>query len=93
MFKEPFPSFILSEYPLCKPFELLLCVIEKSTRLNTTRCLQAAGARRRCRRSPDLGALQVEGLGVLTQQHHVLLQVPDTPILVVPHAVLLAQKP
>ena len=40
---------------------------------------------------PDLGALQVEGLGVMTQQHHVLLQVAHTAVLVVPHTVLLVQ--
>ena len=34
------------------------------------------------------GALQVEGLGVLTQQHHVLLKVVQAAVLVAPDPLL-----
>lgn len=37
---------------------------------------------------PHQGALQVEGLGVLAQQHDVLLQVIETAVLVVADALL-----
>lgn len=40
----------------------------------------------------DLGSLQVEGLGVVTEQHHILLQVSHTPVFMVPHSILLIEK-
>lgn len=40
----------------------------------------------------DLGAFQVEGLGVVAQQHHVLLQVAHAAVLVVAHTVLSTEK-
>ena len=39
-------------------------------------------------RTAHQGALQVEGLRVLTQQHHVLLQVVEAAVLVVADALL-----
>lgn len=41
---------------------------------------------------PYQGPLQIEGLGVLAQQHHVLLQVVKAPVLVVPDPLLGAGK-
>ena len=41
-------------------------------------------------RTTHQGALQVEGLCVLTQQHHVLLQVVEAAVLVVADALLWA---
>lgn len=43
-------------------------------------------------RVSDLGSLQVEGLCVLTEQHHVLLQVPHVPVFMVSHTFLLKDK-
>lgn len=40
----------------------------------------------------DLRSLQVEGLGVVTQQHHVLLQVCHSPVLMVSHSLLLTEE-
>lgn len=37
----------------------------------------------------DLGSLQVEGLGVVTKQHHILLQVSHTPVFMVSHTILM----
>lgn len=39
-----------------------------------------------------LGSLQVVGLGVVTKQHHILLQVANTPVFMVPHTVLREEK-
>lgn len=41
-----------------------------------------------CPGGPHQGALQVEGLGVLAQQHDILLQVVETAVLVVADALL-----
>lgn len=43
-------------------------------------------------RVSDLRSLQVEGLCVLTEQHHVLLQVPHVPVFMVPHTFLSKDK-
>lgn len=43
-------------------------------------------------RACDLGPLQVEGLGVVTEQHHILLQVSHTPVFMAPHTILLTEK-
>lgn len=37
----------------------------------------------------DLGSLQVEGLGIVTKQHHILLQVAHTPVFMVSHTFLM----
>lgn len=39
-------------------------------------------------RGSDLRPLQVEGLGVVTEQHHVLLQVAHAAVLMIPHSLL-----
>lgn len=44
------------------------------------------------RRARDLGPLQVEGLGVVTEQHYILLQVSHTPVFMAPHTILLTEK-
>lgn len=39
-----------------------------------------------------LGSFQVEGLGVVTQQHHIFLQVSHIPVFMVPHTFLLTEN-
>lgn len=40
----------------------------------------------------DLGSLEVEGLGVVTEEHDILFQVSQTPVFVVSHSILWTQK-